>query len=155
MVYSLSMKPITVSCSSFKEIKADDHSACKSIALDAPADGGRCHRTDRSADRAGVPVRAGTQSQSLNLWPTPIGTELKRFIGAIIVANGFGAAMIVRQGSWEAARVLFAVALIYGIAVFAILLYDLALGVAAPFFWVYIALDAIFLVPIAYIYWYH
>jgi hypothetical protein len=92
---------------------------------------------------------------NLNLWPTPIGIELKRFIGAIIVANGFGAAMIARQGSWEGARVLFAVALIYGIAVFAMLLYDLALGVAVPFFWIYIALDAIFLVPIAYIYWYH
>lgn len=92
---------------------------------------------------------------NLNLWPAPVGIELKRFIGAIILGNGIGAAMIVRQGTWEGARVLFTVALVYGIAVLVALLYDLARGVAAPFFWIYVALDTIFLIPIAYIYWYH
>ena len=92
---------------------------------------------------------------SLNLWPTPVGVELKRFIGAIILGNGVGAAMIVRQATWEGARVLLTVSLVYGVAVFVTLLYDLARGAAAPFFWIYITLDAIFLVPIAYIYWSH
>ena len=90
---------------------------------------------------------------NLNLWPTPVGVELKRFIGSIIVANGIGAAMIVRRGTWENARVLMMVALIYGVAVLVMLLYDLVQGVADPFFWLYITVDAIFLVPVAYIYW--
>jgi len=92
---------------------------------------------------------------NLNLWPTPVGIELKRFIGSIILANGLGAVMVVRQGTWEGARVLFTVALVYGIAVFFTLLYDLALGQAAPLFWGYIAVDAIFLAPILYIYFVH
>jgi hypothetical protein len=92
---------------------------------------------------------------NLNLWPTPVGVELKRFIGSIILANGLGAAMIVRQGTWAEARVLVMVALSYGLAVMVMLLYDLARGAADPFFWVYVTLDAIFLVPIAYIYWSH
>ncbi len=92
---------------------------------------------------------------NLNLWPTPVGIELKRFIGSIIVANGVGAAMIVRQRTWEGARVLVMVAMVYGVAVFATLLYDLALGVAVPLFWIYIVLDAVFLIPIGYVYWSH
>jgi hypothetical protein len=90
---------------------------------------------------------------NLNLWPTPVGVELKRFIGSIILANGIGAAMIARRGSWENARVLMMVALIYGVAVLAMLLFDLVRGIADPFFWLYIAVDAIFIVPVAYIYW--
>ena len=90
---------------------------------------------------------------NLNLWPTPVGVELKRFIGSIILANAVGAAMIVRRGTWENARVLMMVALIYGVAVLVMLLYDLLRGVADPFFWLYIAVDAIFLVPVAYVYW--
>ncbi len=87
------------------------------------------------------------------LWPTPIPPVLSRFIGSIIVANGVGAWMIVREATWEGARVLFAVALVYGVVVLVALLYHLLLGEAAPFFWIYAAVDAIFLGPIAYIYW--
>ena len=90
---------------------------------------------------------------NLNLWPTPVGVELKRFIGSIIVANGIGAAMIVRRGRWENARVLIMVALVYGAAILVMLLYDLLKGIADPFFWIYVAVDTIFLVPVAYIYW--
>ena len=90
---------------------------------------------------------------NLNLWPTPVGVELKRFIGSIIVANGIGAAMIVRRGTWENARVLMMVALVYGLAILVMLLYDLVRGIADPFFWIYVAVDTIFLVPLAYIYW--
>jgi len=90
---------------------------------------------------------------NINLWPTPVGVELKRFIGSIIVANGIGAAMIVRRGTWENARVLMMVALVYGLAILVMLLYDLVRGIADPFFWIYVAVDTIFLVPLAYIYW--
>ena len=78
---------------------------------------------------------------------------LSRFIGSIIVANGVGAWLVVRQGTWEGARVLFAVALVYGIVVLVALLYHLLLGDAAAFFWIYATVDAIFLGPIAYIFW--
>ena len=91
----------------------------------------------------------------LPLWPTSIPPVLMRFIGAIVVANGVGAWTIVRRPTWENARVLFTVALVYGIIVLLALLYDLLLGSAAPILWLYVALDAIFLVPIAYIYWTH
>jgi hypothetical protein len=87
------------------------------------------------------------------LWPTPIAPVLSRFIGSIIVANGVGAWMIVRDATWEGARVLFAVALVYGVVVLVALLYHLLLGDAAPFFWIYAAVDAMFLGPIGYIYW--
>ncbi len=33
----------------------------------------------------------------LTLWPTPIPLALMRFIGAIVLANGVGAVMIVRR----------------------------------------------------------
>ena len=59
------------------------------------------------------------------LWPTPIAPVLSRFIGSIIVANGVGAWLVVRQGTWEGARVLFAVALVYGVVVLVALLYHL------------------------------
>ena len=87
------------------------------------------------------------------LWPTPIAPVLSRFIESIIVANGVGAWLVVRQGTWEGARVLFAVALVYGIIVLVALLYHLLLGDAAAFFWIYATVDAIFLGPIAYIFW--
>jgi hypothetical protein len=45
------------------------------------------------------------------LWPTPIAPVLSRFIGSIIVANGVGAWLVVRDGTWEDARVLIVVAL--------------------------------------------
>ena len=92
---------------------------------------------------------------NLNLWPTPVGVELKRFIGSIILANAIGAAMVVRRGTWENARVLMMVALVYGVAVFVTVLYDLARGIADPFFWIYIVVDAIFLIAVTYIYWLH
>ncbi len=90
----------------------------------------------------------------LTLWPSPIAPVLMRFIGAIVLGNGIGAALIARRGSWESARALFAVALVYGVAVLVALLYHLLLlGGAAALFWGYVALDAIFLVPIAAVYW--
>jgi hypothetical protein len=92
---------------------------------------------------------------SLTLWPSSIPAVLMRFIGAIILANGVGAWMIVREATWESARVLFTVAIVYGLAVLVALLYQLARGSAASIFWFYVALDALFLVPIGMIYWTH
>jgi hypothetical protein len=37
------------------------------------------------------------------LWPTPVAPVLSRFIGSIIVANGVGAWLGVRAGTWEEA----------------------------------------------------
>jgi hypothetical protein len=89
----------------------------------------------------------------LTLWPTPIPLALMRFIGAIVLANGVGALMIVARPTWENARTLFTVALVYGIIVLLALLYQLLAVGAAPIFWFYVVVDAIFLVPIGAIYW--
>jgi hypothetical protein len=89
----------------------------------------------------------------LTLWPTPISSALMRFIGAIILANGFGALMIVGRPTWENARTLFTVALVYGIAVLLGLLYQLVVVGAAPIFWFYVVVDVVFLVPIGAICW--
>lgn len=89
---------------------------------------------------------------NMTLWPTPISPVLMRFIGAIILGNGVGAWMIVREATWESARVLFTVAIVYGVAVLVALLYQLLRGEAAPIFWLYVVLDALFLVPIGAIY---
>ena len=87
------------------------------------------------------------------LWPSPIPPVLMRFIGAIVIGNGVGAALIARWGDWRSARALFAVAFVYGLIVLIALLYHLLTGTAAPLFWGYVIVDAIFLIPIGYIYW--
>jgi hypothetical protein len=89
------------------------------------------------------------------LWPSDIPPLLFRFIGAIVLGNGFGAALAARQATWEGARVIFTVALIYGVAVFLGLLYNLLFKGAPSIFWIYVIVDTVFLVPIAYIYWTH
>jgi hypothetical protein len=89
----------------------------------------------------------------LTLWPTPVPLALMRFIGSIIFANGVGALMIVRWPSWENARTLFTVALVYGILVLIGLLYQLLAIGGAPILWAYVVVDIIFLVPIGAIFW--
>jgi hypothetical protein len=90
----------------------------------------------------------------LTLWPSAIAPILMRFIGSIVLGNGVGAALIAHRGSWESARALFAVALVYGVAVLIALLYHLlVLGGAATVFWAYVVLDAVFLVPITAVFW--
>jgi hypothetical protein len=78
-----------------------------------------------------------------------------RFIGAIVLGNGFGALLVARQGTWEGARALFTVALVYGMAVFFGLLYHLLRNDANQVFWGYVIVDAIFLLPILYIFYTH
>lgn len=86
------------------------------------------------------------------LWPSPVSSTLSRFIGAIIFGNGIGSAMIVWNGKWENARVLFTVALTYGVLVLFALPFDLLLYQKDVILWGYVAVDALFLFPIGAIY---
>ena len=87
------------------------------------------------------------------LWPSPIPREMMRFIGSIVLANGIGAAMIVRRPTWENARVLIAVALVYGSLIFLSLIVDLLAAGAPPVFWIYLMINTFFLIPAAYFFW--
>jgi hypothetical protein len=87
------------------------------------------------------------------LWPTTLPREILRFIGAIVFANGIGAAMIARRPSWENARVLIAVALVYGILVFLGLAFDLLTAGAPSIFWIYLIINIGFLIPAGYFFW--
>jgi len=72
-----------------------------------------------------------------------------------VFANGVGAAMVAQRGTWEGARVLFMVALVYGAIILVALLYHLIFLGAPALFWIYAGLDAFFLGPIGYIFWEH
>jgi len=87
------------------------------------------------------------------LWPSPLPREMMRFIGSIVLANGIGAAMVVRKPTWENARVLIAVALVYGTLIFLSLILNLLTAGAPAVFWIYLAINTLFLVPAAYFFW--
>jgi hypothetical protein len=89
----------------------------------------------------------------ITLWPSPLPREMMRFTGSIVLANGIGAAMIVRRPTWENARVLVAVALVYGLAVFLGLFIDLVAAGAPAVFWIYLIINTLFLIPAAYFFW--
>ena len=86
----------------------------------------------------------------ISIWPSPLPREIMRFIGSIVVANGIGAAMIARRPTWENARVLIAVALVYGLLVCVSLLVDLLAAGAPPLFWIYLVINTSFLLPVTY-----
>jgi hypothetical protein len=86
------------------------------------------------------------------LWPNPVPPLLMRFIGSIILANGLGAWLIVKNPTWESARTLFAVALAYGAIILPFLMYHLWIKDAPTIFWLYVMADLIFLIPIIVIY---
>ena len=88
-----------------------------------------------------------------SIWPTAIPPLLTRFIGGIVIANGVAAWMVAQQNTWEGARALFTVALVYGVVVLVGLLYHLLFKNADPVFWIYCAVDGVFLIPIAYTYY--
>jgi hypothetical protein len=85
---------------------------------------------------------------NFTLWPSPVSSTLSRFIGAIIFANGIGSALVTWNGSWENARVLFTVALVYGLAVLIALPFDLVIYKKDVVLWGYVLVDAVFLFPI-------
>jgi hypothetical protein len=89
----------------------------------------------------------------ITLWPSPLPREMMRFTGSIVFANGIGAAMIARRPTWENARVLVAVALVYGVAVFFGLFIDLVAAGAPPIFWIYLIINTFFLLPAGYFFW--
>lgn len=88
----------------------------------------------------------------LTPWPTPISPVLTRFIGAIILGNSAGSFAAARQATWEGARVLFTVALGYGIVVLLGVPTQIALGGGHRSLWIYVAVDVVFIGPIAYTY---
>jgi hypothetical protein len=87
------------------------------------------------------------------LWPSPLPREIMRFIGAIVVGNGVGAALIFRKPTWENARVLIAVAFVYAALVSLSLLVDLLTVGAPALFWIYLAVNTVFLLPAGYLFW--
>lgn len=89
---------------------------------------------------------------AFTLWPSPVGSTISRFIGAIIFANGVGSALVTWNGTWENARVLFAVALTYGLIVLVALPFDMILYKKDTILWGYVAIDAVFLFPIGLIF---
>lgn len=82
-------------------------------------------------------------------WPTDISPVLARFIGAIILGNAAGAAVVAATGSWEGARALFAVALVYGLVALIAVPYQLGVKGGPSSLWIYVAVDALFIGPIA------
>jgi hypothetical protein len=58
-----------------------------------------------------------------------------------------------RQGTWEGARVLFTVALVYGVVVLVAVPIQMPLGESHDSIWIYVAVDGLFLGPILYVFW--
>jgi hypothetical protein len=86
-------------------------------------------------------------------WPTPIAPTLVRFIGAILLGNAAGAFLVAKHGTWEGARALFTVALVYGITALVAVTAQLAIVGGPSSLWIYVVVVAIFVVPIAGIMW--
>jgi hypothetical protein len=60
--------------------------------------------------------------------------------------------MAIRWGTWEGIRAQFVAGFTYGLTVLVALLYHLSQG-ANPVFWVYAAIDLMYLIPITLIFW--
>lgn len=82
-------------------------------------------------------------------WPTDIAPTLVRFIGAILLGNAAGALVVAKHGTWEGARALFTVALVYGVAALVAVPAQLAIVGGPSSLWIYVVIVAIFVVPIA------
>ena len=81
-------------------------------------------------------------------WPTDIAPTLVRFIGAILLGNAAGALLVAKQGTWEGARALFTVALVYGVVALVAVPAQLAIVGGPSSLWIYVVVVAIFVVPI-------
>jgi hypothetical protein len=77
-------------------------------------------------------------------WPSPVSPVLTRFIGAILLGNAAGAAIAARQGTWEGARVLFAVAAVYGLLTLIFVPWAILTAAVDQVLWAYVAVDAVF-----------
>lgn len=89
----------------------------------------------------------------LNLWPSAVPQLLSRMIGAIVIASGVGVLVGAWRISWEGLRALFYVGLVYGLLTLVSLLYHLLFKAAPLIFWLYTALDLLYLAPIAWVLW--
>jgi hypothetical protein len=89
------------------------------------------------------------------LWPVSISPILTRFIGAIIIGNGFAAIWLSREREWARVRPLAIVAVVYGTLVAGALLYHLLWLHAAASFWLYFLFDVPFLVVFYALFIYH
>ena len=89
----------------------------------------------------------------ITLWPSPLPREMMHFAGSIVLTNGIGAAMIVRRSTWEHPQVLLAIGLVYSLAIFVGIFIHVLPDGAPPVFWVYLAINTLFLVPAAYFFW--
>ena len=87
----------------------------------------------------------------LEFWPEKMPDVLARFAGSIIAASGAGFLSAVKHGTWDGIRAFFVVGFVYGAMMLVALLYHLTLN-AHPIFWLYAAINAAYLVPIAWIY---
>ena len=85
----------------------------------------------------------------VSLWPSPISPVLTRFIGAIIVGNAVGAWVVSRAPSWEEARALFYVAIVYGALVLLAVPPQLMRANTDRSLWAYVIFTAVFIVPVA------
>ena len=80
----------------------------------------------------------------VSLWPSPISPVLTRFIGAIIMANGVGAWMVSRAGTWAEARALTFVGIVYGYLVLASVIPQLAFSDVDRSPWGYVVFTLVF-----------
>jgi len=89
----------------------------------------------------------------IRLWPSPLPREMMRLAGLMVLTNGVGAALIIRQSIWEHPRVLWMIALVYLLVVcLGLFLHALPDG-APPVFWIHLAINTLFLVPAAFFLW--
>jgi hypothetical protein len=89
----------------------------------------------------------------IRLWPSPLPREMMSFAGLIVLTNGVGAAMMIRRSTWQHPSVLLVVGLVYSLAIFLGLVIHVLPDGAPPVFWVYLAINTLFLVPAAYFFW--
>jgi hypothetical protein len=87
----------------------------------------------------------------LEFWPEKIPDVLSRFAAATPAPSGAGLLSAVKHGTWEGIRASFVVGFVNGAMMLAALLYHLMLN-AHPIFWLYAAINAAYLMPIAWIY---
>ena len=92
-----------------------------------------------------------TAELRLEFWPEKMPDVLARFAGSIIAASGAGLFSAVKHGTWDGIRAFFVVGFVYGAMTLVALLYHLTLN-AHPVFWLYAAINAVYLGPIAWNY---
>ncbi len=82
------------------------------------------------------------------LWPWPLRTELNsRFFGAFFISVGMGAALALREQSWERIRILFPVAIVFtALGLLAALIHRASFNPARLTTWLFFVLYIVVLV---------